>query len=307
MKKMWLLLLVCVWLGCDKFIEPVPDDPNAPKTVVLAIAERFDAVTELTLTSLKKDALYAADFWSQAVHYKAIISLDGTFKNLDREVPTGSMPTMAQRYIDAHFPGYEVDDLYQNIDPVSRVAAGYFARVSSVPDRYLLAFDTLGVHISSISAPASDWWLRVQQMTELPANIRSFLQTEHPSSLFHHATLFIDAFREDTWRVGVRNANFLDVYTLDTSANVLQHHTEDLFEIEGQNLTVFDFPSPTQLPTVISDFLDAQFPGWQYERGAMLLDSSNSLASFLVIIDFNQTTYYTRFDMTGGFTGANKE
>jgi hypothetical protein len=55
----------------------------------------------------------------------------------------------------------------------------------------------------------------------------------------------------------------------------------------------------------MSDFLNARFAGWEYVRGILILNN-NDAYGFSVIIKIHQTIYYTRFDITGSFTGATR-
>jgi hypothetical protein len=133
------LLLFGIWSGCDKVAEPPLTEQDAPEAVVQAIAGRFDGVSDLTLTTLQSNRWYAADFKSQMVHYKAVLQPEGTFKNLDTEIPVASLPGTAKVYVDNYFPVNSIGFLYQNTDPATAQDIGYFTQITDSTGRYLLS------------------------------------------------------------------------------------------------------------------------------------------------------------------------
>ncbi len=310
MKKiLFLLFSFWFWSGCDKTKEVIPDDQNVPDTVVQAIRGKFGTATDLIVTTLQNNTLYAADFTAQMVHYKAIIRQNGSFQNLDAETPLTDMPANARVYLDNHYPGAITNLVYKHLDLATLATTGYLTYITTANERYLVDFDPLGIRISSQKVPQANWWrFTVSDINNVPTPIRSVVQAAHPSSAFRYAVGFTDVNQVATWQVAVSDSNFVHIYDLDASATVLDNYTEDLLDVEDQQLTNIELPNnPAALLPEITGFLDIQFPGWIFERGFVQLDSASEPVGFLVIITFDQSRYYTRFDTNGIFKGAIKE
>ncbi|MEY3241077.1 MAG: hypothetical protein RIR11_2515 [Bacteroidota bacterium] len=309
MKKiLFLLLSFWFWSGCDKTKAVIPDDQNVPDTVVQAISGKFGTATDLIVTTLQNNALYAADFTAQMVRYKAIIRQNGSFQNLDAEAPLTDMPANARVYLDNRYPGAITNHVYKHLDPATLAITGYLTYITTATERYLVDFDPLGIRISSQKVPQSNWWrFTVSDINNVPANIRSVVQSARPSSAFRYAVGFTDVNQVATWQVAVSDSNFVHIYDLDASAKVLDSYIEDLLDIDNQQLNNFDLLLAIALPTEVTNFLNSQFPGWIYERGFAQANSADIAVGFLVIITFDQNRYYTRFDTNGIFKGAIKE
>ncbi len=306
MKKTGLLLLFA-WIcaGCDKAIE-VPNEQQPPVAVVESIAARFAGVTDFTLTTLRTGELYAADFSSQMKHYQAIIAEDGTIRSLDLERPSTDLPETGRQYIDSQFVDPSTDYVYRRLHPLTEDLQGYLVKTTAAGQAYLLTFDPLGARISTMEAPPGAWWRSaVPNINEVPAAIRALLDAEHPMWELQDAAMFLDDNQKTTWQVAIRHSDFLFAYQFDAAANVLKTSTEDLLATDGPGTTYLDLNDVAAVPTVISDFLQVRFAGWQYQRGLLFLHD-NSPAGFSVIIKVNTTIYYTRFDISGNFIGATK-
>lgn len=311
MKKiLFLLLSFWFWSGCDKTKEVIPDDQNVPDTVVQAISGKFGTATDLIVTTLQNNALYAADFTAQMVHYKAIIRQNGSFQNLDAEAPLTDMPANARVYLDNRYPGAITNHVYKHLDLATLATTGYLTYITTATERYLVDFDAMGARISRQKVPQANWWrFTVSDINNVPANISSVVQAARPSSAFRYAVGFTDVNQVATWQVAVSDSNFVHIYDLDASAMVLDSYTEDLLDVDEQQITNIELPlnNTSALLPEITGFLDIQFPGWIYEHGFIQVDSSSVAVGFLVIITFDQSRYYTRFDTNGIFKGAIKE
>ena len=304
-----MLFLLWFWSGCDKTKEVIPDDQNVPDTVVQAISGKFGTATDLIVTTLQNNALYAADFTAQMVHYTAIIRQNGSFQNLIAEVPLTDMPANARVYLDNRYPGATTNHVYKNLDPVTLATTGYLTYITTANERYLVDFDPMGVRISRQKVPLGNWWrFTVSDINNVPANIRAVVQAARPSSAFRYGVGFTDVNQVATWQVAVSDSNFVHIYDLDASAKVLDFNTEDLLDVDEQQLTNIELPNTTAaLLPEITGFLDSEFPGWIYEHGFIQINSASDAVGFLVIITFDQSRYYTRFDTNGIFKGAIKE
>jgi hypothetical protein len=302
------ILFLCtliVWSSCDKATESIPESQQPPKAVIETIADKFTGVTGLEITTMQDSTLYAADFYAQTKHYQAVIAQDGTMRMLEEERDTADLPMNGRSYVENQFSNATGVRVYAQINPVNRAVRGYTARFTAGTKNYLLTFDTIGARISTMEVPTTAWWrYEVQAYTEVPQNIRTVLNTDHPLSELQDADMFVDVNQTVRWLVAVRNDNFLFNYQFDANGQTLNSNSEDLFALDGPGVNHLDLDL-SSLPTIISDFLNARFTGWSYERGILLLQS-NSPAGFTVKIGLNQAIYYARFNLTGNFIGATK-
>jgi hypothetical protein len=312
MKKiLFLLLSFWFWSGCDKTKEVIPDNQNVPDTVVQAITGKFGTATDLIVTTLQNNALYAADFTTQMVHYTAIIRQNGSFQNLNAEVPLTDMPANARVYLDNRYPGAITNYVYKHLDPATLATTGYLTYITTASERYLVDFDPLGIRISSQKVPQGNWWrFTVSDINNVPTNIRSVVQAARPSSAFRYALGFTDVNQVATWQVAVSDSNFVHIYNLDASAMVLDSYTEDLLNIGNQQIENIALPNNTfAYPNEINIFLNNQFPGWVLEQAFIQRDPANPMVGlgFLLVITFDQSKYYVQFDTDNIFKGAIKE
>jgi hypothetical protein len=312
MKKiLFLLLSFWFWSGCDKTKAVIPDDQNVPDTVVQAISGKFGTATDLIVTTLQNNALYAADFTAQMVRYKAIIRQNGSFQNLDAEAPLTDMPANARVYLDNRYPGAITNHVYKHLDPATLAITGYLTYITTATERYLVDFDPLGIRISSQKVPQSNWWrFTVSDINNVPANIRSVVQSARPSSAFRYAVGFTDVNQVATWQVAVSDSNFVHIYDLDASAKVLDSYTEDLLNIGNQQIENITLPNnPSAYPNEINIFLNNQFPGWILEQAFIQIDPANTMVGlgYLLVITYDQSRYYVQFDTDNIFKGAIKE
>ncbi|HLP95176.1 MAG TPA: hypothetical protein VK168_14130 [Saprospiraceae bacterium] len=305
MKRIFVLLLALLAVaGCDKVLEPEPDEHPVPETVIEAVVEQFPGATNLTLQTLQADAFYAAEFWVQAQHYQAIISQDGSFQELNLELPVNDLTPNGLDFITHQFQTPAIQSLYAQLDPGTQTRKGYLVKTIGAGKEYLLKLDTLGARISMMEVPVSPWWRReVANIGALPQNIQTVLLSQI-GYLLHDANWFVDSNRVSTWQAAIRNSNFLTTYRFDASGNVVSSVSEDLLALDAPNTTFLEL-DVTSLPTVMSNFLHARFAGWTYHRGILILQN-NSPNGFSVMIRVNQALYYTRFDISGNFIGATR-
>jgi hypothetical protein len=300
----FLLLAFLAYTGCDKVTAPEPDEHAVPEVVIKAIVEQFTEATNLTLTTLQTDAFYAADFWVQSKHYQAIINQDGSFQALNLERPIAALPLNGLDFVTHQFQNPELQALYAQLDPNTEALQGYLVKASEAGQGYLIKLDTLGARISIMEEPISKWWrLEVSGISALPQNIQSVLLGQAGYE-FQDANRFIDSNQVSSWQAAIRSTNFLTTYEFGAQGNVINSVSEDLLGLDAPNSTFLEL-DVTSLPTVMSDFLNARFAGWEYVRGTLILNN-NDAYGFSVVIKVHQTTYYTRFDITGSFTGATR-
>ncbi|MEI6411110.1 MAG: hypothetical protein WCR52_17110 [Bacteroidota bacterium] len=307
MKRISILFLcsLVVWASCDKATESIPESQQPPKAVIETIADKFSGVTGLEITTLQDSTLYAADFYAQTKHYQAIIAQDGTMRMLEEERDTADLPRNGRSYVENQFINATDVSVYAQINPDNRALRGYSANFTAGGKHYLLTFDTIGARISTMEVPVAPWWrYEVQAYSEIPQNIRTRLEADHPQLELQAANMLVDVNQMVRWLVAVRKDNFLFNYQFDANGQILSSHSEDLLALDGPNMTFLEL-DVSSLPTIISDFLNARFTGWNYERGILLLQS-NSPVGFTVKILLNQTVYYARFNLTGNFIGATK-
>jgi hypothetical protein len=294
--------LLC-W-GCDKVIE-TDASGQVPDAVVQAVAERFSGVSSLSISTLQAGAFYVADFYAQTRHYLAVVAQDGSIRSLEAEQSVDQVSANALDYVANQLPTSVIERVYEQSDPANGALLGYCLHVRDSGQTYLLTFDALGARVSTMPVPASGWLrYRVGGMSDVPLNIRSVIEAAHTPVYFQDACMFVDTNRNTSWQVAVRNSNFLYHYRLDTLANILDYKSEDLLALSGTGMTFLDIDAAS-MPTVMSDFLDARFTGWEFQRCIFLLNN-NAPAGFTVIIQLNQVVYYTRFGISGNFIGATK-
>jgi len=302
---MFFLCSLVILASCDKATESIPESQQPPKAVIETIADKFSGVTGLEITTLRDSTLYAADFYAQTKHYQAVITQDGTMRMLEEERDTAGLPMNGRSYVENQFSNATGAIVYAQINPVNSAVRGYSVKFTVGSKNYLLTFDTIGARISTMEVPTTAWWrYEVQTYAEIPQNIRTVLDTEHPMSELQAANMLVDVNQTVRWLVAVRNDSFLFNYQFDANGQILSSHSEDLLALDGPNMTFLEL-DVSSLPTIISDFLNARFTGWNYERGILLLQS-NSPVGFTVKILLNQTVYYARFNLTGNFIGATK-
>ena len=305
MKRAYFLLLAFGALaGCDKVIEPVPDEHPVPETVIKAVVEQFAEATNLTLTTIQTDAFYAADFWVQTQHYQAIINPDGSFQALNLELPIAELSPNGFDFITHQFQNPELNFLYTQLEPNTKARLGYLVKATDAGKAYLIKLDTLGARISIMEEPTWPWWrVELAGFSDLPQNIQTVLQGQVGYE-FQDANRFIDSNQVSTWQAAIRNSNLLTTYQFGAQGNVISSVSEDLLGLGTPNSTFLELDA-TSIPTVMSDFLNARFTGWEFVRAILILNN-NSAYGFSVVIRVNQVIYYTRYDISGQFIGATR-
>jgi hypothetical protein len=305
MKKIYFLLLgFWVFYGCDKVIEPAPDEHPVPETVIKAVVQQFSEATNLTLVTIQTDAFYAADFWVQTKHYQAIIKPDGSFQALNLELPIAELSPNGLDFITHQFQNPELNTLYAQLEPNTQARLGYLAKATEAGKAYLIKLDTLGARISIMEEPPSPWWrLGLAGFSDLPQNIQTVLLGQSGYE-FQDANRFVDSSQVSTWQAAIRNDNFLTTYQFGAQGNVISSVSEDLLGLGTPNSTFLEL-DVTSIPTVISNFLNDRFVGWEFVRGILILNN-NSAYGFSVLIRANQVIYYTRYDISGQFIGATR-
>jgi hypothetical protein len=306
MKKIvFCLCLSFVWIACDKVIDTVPDEQKVPDAVVQAIAGNFTGVEGLSLTALQNRSLYFADFYAQMTHYQAIVAKDGVVKSLQIERPITDLPVNAQSYFSNQYPAAAIEFLFEQVVPTSKAFLSFFVQIDDNGQKNLFTFDGLGARIGQRLSPASNWWRYPLDVDlELPANIRSAIEAVQPGVLFQEASMYFENDQMTRWHVVAQNGPYLNTYLLDEQAQILSNISEDLLALDAPNRTIIEL-DVSSLPTDISNYLDAHFDGWQYQRGVFLLDDTTPFG-FSVLIYLNQVVYYTRFGISGNFLGATR-
>ncbi len=304
LKKYILIIGVLLWWGCDKTKETPPDEQQAPDVVIKAITGQFAGVQDFTLTTMQDNAVYAAVFYSEMDHYRAVVAQDGTIRILEKEQPVAALEPKVTTFLSHHFSNPDIVYMFTQIHPSTGATLRNLVKITVGGDAYLITFDTLGARVAIMKEPQGDWWrYPVTQYSDLPQNVRTTLESAHPGWTFRDASMFVDIHRTSTWQVTLANSNFLSSTMLDANANIVSDTTEDLMNATGPDKMALDLNSVSALPTEISDFLNAQFTGWVYQRAVLVLENNNPLG-FSVFINVNGVDYYTRYDTMGIFIGA---
>jgi hypothetical protein len=95
-------------------------------------------------------------------------------------------------------------------------------------------------------------------------------------------------------------------FLFDASGNRINPDKhEDLLGLDVLGIIVLE-QGLNDLKTIQTEYLNSNFPGWQFQRAILVVNSLTGEAKYSLIITVNQTIYYIRFDMPGNFTGATR-
>ncbi len=311
MKNLILFLTSLYFLSaCSKATEtPAPTVDNAtvvPDKVVKAITNNFADASSLAFTTLKINDLYSADFKSNQRQHTAVVSSDGTIKELTIQATTLVLPASVTAYITANYPNATIVASFETYTPQTKILNGYIVHITTTASKKLaLTFNLAGVWLSTIELPPAPVISKyvINTFAELPQNIQNLLTTRHTGLVFYSGTgVVID--NVTTYYVSVKVGDMLHNYTLNSNADIVSYSSSSLTVANGTT-TQKSLTSASDVPPVIATYLTANFVGWQFLKGIIFYDNT-VIASYLIVCQVGTDLYYISFNATGGFTGAKK-
>ena len=301
------LLVISLFVACDKASEVTVDTQNVPESVVKAISNNFTNVTNLTFTTLKTNELYGADFKSNQIQNNAVIGGDGMIKELNIQSINLVLPSAITAYINANYAGSKIIKSYEKRNPQNKALEGYSVQIATTNSKnYELTFDLAGTLISSFELPPAPVISKyvIAQFTDLLTNIQAYLNSRHAGLVFYSGTgVVID--NVTTYYVSVKVGDVLHNYSFSANADVLSYKTNSLITNNSSTTTSTSITDVSTLPSVITSYLTTNFAGWQFLKGLKMYDN-NIFTGFLIVIKVGTDIYYISFDNNSIFTGAKK-
>jgi hypothetical protein len=309
--KNFILFLAAISLftACNKVVTEQPIDSQiVPENVVQAIKTNFTDASDLVYTTLKINDLYGADFQSNQKQHTAVISVDGTIKELTVEATTVVLPASIMVYINANYPNAIIIKSYEKFTPVTKIVEGYGVQLTTAAGKRLeLSFNLLGVWLSTIELPATPIASKyaIKTFAELPANIQTFLNSRHTGFTFYSGTGVVSN-NTSTYYVSLKIVDTLHNYSLSSNAAILSYSTSGYVN-KGTTTTTTQssIANAAAIPPVITTYLNTKYAGWQFLKGLIMYDN-NIITSYLITAQVGTDLYYISFNATGGFIGAKK-
>lgn len=313
MKKLLFSIFACLaFVACDR-VDTLKPDPNenVPDAVVNSIKASFKDAADLTVIILKKDALYEVDFVAEKSNYEAIVSAQGDMKELRIQAKTLDITPTIQAYLDANFPGATLNQIDEDLDPNDKTTVvGYWVYISTTDAKtYQLYFDALGAFVSQTeitNTSTNDMSKYVITANDLPTAIATYLDNNHSGYTFSDGVaLVID--NVTTYVISINYNGLVYYYEFNADATVIWSSSFDpnsgTNAGSGGNSTFSDYTDVSQIPTTISDYLDQNFAGWQFQKGFEESDNGTPIR-YVVVMLVGNVSYYVEFDGTMQFVGA---
>lgn len=310
MKKLLFSLFVCLtFAACDR-VDTLKPDPNenVPDAVVNAIKSDFKEASDLSVIILKKNELYEVNFISEKNNYEAIVSEKGNVKELRIQAKTFDILPNIQSYLDTHFPDATINQIDEDLDPIDKTTLiGYWVYITTTDGKmFQLYFDVLGAFVSQVEiANTNDMSKYVITANDLPAAIATYLDNNHSGYTFSDGVaIVIDNIT--TYMISINYNGLVYYYEFNADATIIWSSSFDPnsgTNSGGGNTTFDNYIDVSQVPTTISNYLDQNFVGWQFQKGFAESDNGTPIR-YVVVTLIGNSTYYIEFDGAMQFVGA---
>lgn len=310
MKKLLFSVFACLaFVACDR-VDTLKPDPNenVPDAVVNSIKASFKDASDLTVIILKQNELYEVDFVAEKSNYEAIVSAQGDMKELRIQAKTLDVTPTIQAYLDANFPGATLNQIDEDLDPIDKTTVvGYWVYISTTDAKtYQLYFDALGAFVSQTEITSSNVSKYDISESELPNEIAMYLANSfYGGHTFNYGVVII-IDNVTTYMISVTYNGLIYYYEFNATGAVLYLNSFDpnaSTNPGGGSSTFNDYTDVSQIPTTISDYLNQNFAGWQFQKGFEESDNGTPIR-YVVVILVGNTMYYVEFDGTMQFVGA---
>lgn len=159
-----------------------------------------------------------------------------------------------------------------------------------------LTFDTDGKLLRSNSYTPPPAPVALKSVQELPAAAVSYLQ----SYTFVNGIVYTDTNGQRTYTVNATKQGKQFVFAFDNEGKLIRSgEVPKLPKIEQKALTAND------LPPSITTYLNANYAGWVFTKGAITL-TDGTVSNYLLVIKVGNDLYTVSFDGSGKFIGVRK-
>lgn len=312
MKKLYiyLFLVSCVFSACDsvKDLQPVPNPgETVPQLAVDAIRKEFPEAKQIRFSTLERYKLWESDFSTKSDRISAIVNSTGKITETYRIASGIQLPDNAKSYISTNFPGSTIKNVCQQLAPRNNTIIGYKVIVTLTDGKDIaVIFDATGTLImvasndrpgpqpGGMGAPPKIYFI---EQTDLPELIRTYLTTKHQNYSFVKAAVSMQGPNK-LYSVVISKDLTTYEYLFDENGNVLRSGTLGLTvpvsKLEYRPLSVND------LPKLIKDGLNVNFPDWIYENG-ITFSQNGQLQGYFILLTSNKKQFSLQFDASGEF------
>lgn len=322
MKKIWiaLTLLALVGLGACQNRDVQPSNgqttisdkfAQVPEVVVKAVQRAYPTATDLVFSELDKGKVWDSRFSVDLVAHQAKVDAKGTIlEEYALKTTVGkwgeTLPAAAQEYIRKTHIGFDVIAVGEG---QTNSQKSFKVLLRNGKEEITLIFDEKGGLLLEYKAAATPTTnpdqpknYPIAKVEDLPAAVVQYLTDN--GLTFGKGLVTLDKDGKKGYFMLATKGEVVYELTFDANGTLLK--ATSFTPQPGPKTDQKSFASAKDLPTLITDHLNATYKAWTFLKGYVMVEGGKPL-KYLIVVQEGKDFYEVYFNGEGGFESARKQ
>jgi hypothetical protein len=303
MKKLifiFSIALIGLVSGCteklDTAVQPqtATIDNTTAARISAVVKTEYPSATNLSVSTIDDKKVFGCDFSVSGISHEAAISATGQILSDYHAADSLALIDAIKTYLNTTYSGYKLEKASVGKDAAGKTS--YKVLIQYNDQKITIIFDDKGAVVATFSEPKSNpsgdkGKVFGVSLTDLPANIQSQLTGYE----FIGAMVKTNSDGKKTYFISAKKGGILYEFTFDNDGKLTKTDSFDPSKKVGDKVL-----KEADLTQSIKDYLAANYQGWKYEKGIILL-KGGVIDSYSIVISKDKKIALLIFDKDGKF------